>query len=151
MKKSEDLYPIQADWEIWYQDSFDQDCPRQLELTGSGLATGLVELWARHLYETVQPNGTFGFSRFNLWWRQQRISIEIVGEVIGQVKIRNWVFGEQHLVSSNLVDIADTGLLKLIGEIHAKLILRGQTSEEIILIAHLINDRENFIEQINKL
>ena len=151
MKKSEYLLPIQADWEIWYQDTFDQDCPRQLELTGCGLITGLIELWARHLYETVQPNGVLGFSHFNLWWKQRRCSIEVVGEAAGQVKIRNWVFGQRCLNSSSFLDVADTSLLKSICEIHAELVLRGQTSEEIILIAHLLNDRQNFIEQIIKL
>lgn len=151
MSKSEDQFINSADWEIWYQDNFEIPGHRKMELAGCGLVNGLVELWARHLYETVQRNGAFGFSRFNLWWRQQKTSIVIIGEVAGQVKIRNLVFGQRRLHSSSFLDIADTGLLELISEIHAKLVMRGQTCEEIILIARQINNREDFIEQINKL
>lgn len=45
--------------------------PRQVDLAGHGLVKGSIELWARHLFETVQLDGQQGFSRFNLWWKQK--------------------------------------------------------------------------------
>ena len=51
-----------AAWELWYQDLFDRECPRQVEVRGQGLVQGLAELWARHLFETVQVDGQKGLS-----------------------------------------------------------------------------------------
>lgn len=151
MTKPEGHFLNSAQWELWYQDKFDIASPRQMELAGRGLVKGLVELWARHLYETVQPNGFLGFSSFNLWLRQQRSSIEIIGEAAGQVKIRKWVFGERQLSNSKHLEIADQDLINLTAEIHAKLVMRGQTSEAIVLTAHLLTDREDFIAELKKL
>ena len=66
-----------AEWEVWYQDLFDRECPRQVEVSGRGLAAGLSELWARHLFETVGVDGQKGFSRFNLWWKQPKKSVMV--------------------------------------------------------------------------
>ena len=146
---SEDNLIVTANWEIWYQDSFDIETPRKIELSGVGLIKGLNALWARHLYETVQLNGFLGFTRFNLWWKQRQCSIEIVGETRGQVKIRNWVYEGRRLSDSKYLDIADAELLVLIAETHARLILHGKTSEAIVMTAYLLNNRDDFIEQIN--
>ena len=75
----------EAEWEVWYQDTFDRECPRQVEVAGRGLVEGLIQLWARHLFETVQADGQRGFSRFNLWWKQERRSVVVVGEWEGEV------------------------------------------------------------------
>lgn len=83
----------EAEWEVWYQDTFDRECPRQIEIAGLGLVNGLIELWARHLYETVQANGQKGFSRFNLWWKQKGQSIQVIGEWEGLIQLREWIFG----------------------------------------------------------
>jgi hypothetical protein len=62
----------EAEWEIWYQDTFDRDAPRQVEIAGHGLLAGLLQLWERHLLETVQASGRRGFSRFKVkeFWQQ---------------------------------------------------------------------------------
>ena len=38
-----DLVP-EAEWKIWFQDNFDLECPRQVDLAGRGLVKGLMEL-----------------------------------------------------------------------------------------------------------
>ena len=40
-----DLTPA-AEWELWYQDTFDADCPRQVELAGCGLGEAILALAA---------------------------------------------------------------------------------------------------------
>lgn len=140
-----------AEWEIWYQDTFDIECPRQLELVGRGLINGLIELWARHLYETIQPDGSEGFSRFNLWWKGRARSITITGDMAGQAKLRSWVFGERRSSIKNYLDIADQDLLALIAEAHSFLIFKNQTSARIIDQAVQSNHKTEFVNQMNKL
>ena len=139
-----------AEWELWYQDNFELECPRQMDLSGRGLVEGLMELWAHHLYETIQPNGFIGFSRFNLWWNQRDCSVNIVGEKSGQIKLRQWVYGEQKSNYLGCMHIADKDLLRMIAGIHSKLIISDQTSETIIKEALLSNDKEEFIKRITR-
>ena len=138
-----------AEWEIWYQDNFDLECPRQMELSGCGLVKGLIELWVRHLYETIQPSGILGFSRFNLWWKQHACSINIMGEMIGQIKLRLWVFGERKVNYLGCMKIADQDILQVIAEVHSQFIIRDQTSEAIVSEVLQSNSKEEFIRQIS--
>ncbi len=136
-------------WEIWYQDNFDLSTSRQKVAVGNGLIQGLIELWARHLYETIQPEGDLGFSKFNLWWIQRKISIDIVGDIDGQKKLRDWLFGERRWDTLGYKGIVDKDLLRIIAETHSKLLLKGQYSQEIIAKARISNSREAFIGLIN--
>jgi hypothetical protein len=132
-----------AEWEIWYQDTFDRECPRQVEIAGLGLVKGLIELWSRHLFETVQANGRKGFSRFNLWWKQEGRSIEVVGEWVGSTRLREWVFGDkQHAYTG--YEEGDKELLMKVAVTHSNLVLAGQTSEAILLAARASASREDF-------
>lgn len=146
MRSSTDLVDPapDAEWEIWYEDTFDRGCPRQVEIAGQGLAKGLVELWARHLFETVQANGQKGFSRFNLWWKQEGQSIEIVGAWAGSTRLREWVFGDKRQAREGYVRDGDEGLLAKLAVTHANLILAGQTSEAVLAAASASRDREDF-------
>lgn len=128
----------EAVWEIWYQDTFDRECPRQVEIAGHGLVAGLIELWARYLHETVQADGREGFSRFNLWWKQESKSIEIVGEWAGAVRLRGWLYGDQR--QADRKDI----LLQGIAIAHQEQILKGETSEKILAAARELENREAF-------
>jgi hypothetical protein len=58
----------EAEWELWYRDTFDIECPPNVDVCGRGLVKGLMELWARYLFETVRLDGSLGFSRFHLRW-----------------------------------------------------------------------------------
>ncbi len=138
----------EAEWEIWYQDTFDRECPRQVEIVGQGLLEGLIELWARHLFETVQANGRKGFSRFNLWWKQERKSIEVVGEWEGLVRLRGWVYEGKRRTSRGYVEEGDKELLNKVAAAHKNHILSGETSEEILAAAKASGNRENFEEQL---
>jgi len=140
-----------AEWELWYQDNFDLECPRQLERAGRGLISGLIELWAHHLYETIQPNGFLGFDRFNIWWKQRKCGIDIVGEMAGQLKLRQWVYGEQRSGYSGCLDIADKDLLEVLAEAHSRLAMNGQTSEVIVDKAIQSNNKKAFLNQVKKL
>jgi len=138
----------EAEWEIWYQDTFDQESACQVEVIGQGLVEGLIELWARHLLETVQARGEQGFSRFNLWWKQERRSIEVVGEWDGQVRLRGWVFAGERQANTGYAEKGDKALLNLIAASHKNLILRGETSEAILATAKVSGGREDFLEQL---
>lgn len=143
-----DSLDSKAMWEIWYQDVFDRETPRQLEVHGHGLVEGLSELWARHLFETVQVDGQKGFSRFNLWWKQEHRSIEISGEWEGQIRLRKWVFGNKTQTESPYSQVSKNDLILKIAEIHKNLIVEGKTCEVILAIAKKstdIDDFENFL------
>ena len=34
----------EAEWELWYRDTFDMECPPSVDVSGRGLAKGLMEL-----------------------------------------------------------------------------------------------------------
>ena len=68
---------LETEWKLWYQDTFDWETPRKVELAGRGLEQGLKALWERHLRERVTANGGEGFSRFSLYCIDNAISIEI--------------------------------------------------------------------------
>ncbi len=138
-----DLAP-EAEWQVWYQDTFDRECPRQVEVAGQGLVQGLIELWARHLFETVQASGQKGFSRFNLWWEQKGQSIEVVGEWEGATRLRAWVFGEKQRSYKGYVQEGNEELLLKVATTHASLTLADQTSEAILSTAKTSVSRKDF-------
>ena len=138
----------EAEWEIWYQDLFDRECPRQVEIRGQWLVEGLIELWARHLFETIQSTKPQRFSRFNLWWRQERQSVEIVGEWEGQVRLRGWVFRDTMGTTTSSVEGKEYALLKRVAVTHKNHILRGGTSEEILGLAKSAQSRADFEKQL---
>jgi hypothetical protein len=145
-----DLVP-EAEWKIWYQDTFDAGSPRQVELASRGLVKGLVELWARHLFETVQPNGQLGFSRFNLWWKQRACSVTIVGAEAGAARLRQWIFGDRQSTRQGYVQAGDGKLLEAIAAVHGQLVLVNQTSEAILAIASTSTNLEDFEVQLSRL
>jgi hypothetical protein len=138
-------------WELWYQDTFDQEGGRKKVREGNGLLDGLALLWARHLYDVVRPNDMIGFSQYNLWWKQRKFSIAVVGKMPGQEKLRRWVFEERRVDYSSYLQIADREILEIIAEAHYKLIMNNQSSELIINTAISSNNREEFIFRISTL
>ena len=138
----------EAEWQVWYQDTFDRECPRSVEASGRGLVEGLVELWARHLGETVRPDGSEGFSRFNLWCAPR--SVQIVGSREGAVRLRGWVFGKGRIQGGPLRKGEDR-LLDRIAVVHAHLIVTGQSSEPILEAASAAQDRRDFESQLASL
>ena len=132
-----------AEWEVWYQDTFDRECPRQVEIFGQGLVEGLIELWTRQLFETVQANGQKNFSRFNLWWKQEGESIEVVGEWEGMVRLRGWIYDDKQPRNKGCKD-----LLKRIVIAHKNHILNGETSEKILAAAKASENRQEFEEYL---
>lgn len=141
----------EAAWEIWYQDTFDLECPRQVDVAGVGLVNGLIELWARHLFETVQVDGQEGFSRFNLWWKQKGRSIKVVGEWGGLTRLRGWIFWDKRQTYEGYVQEGDQGLLRKVAAAHASLVLAGQTSEAILVAAKMSTDRKDFETRLSNL
>ncbi|MBN1997877.1 hypothetical protein JW935_10020 [candidate division KSB1 bacterium] len=135
-------------WELWYQDVFDRECPRRVEVIGRGLMLGLTELWARHLFETVQADGEKGFSRFNLWCTKEEKSIKVTGTWGGMVRLRKWIFGDKRNVYKNFIEEGDEGLLVKIARVHSLLVLAGQTSEGILKAAENCTSCEDFEAQL---
>jgi hypothetical protein len=140
-----------AAWEVWYQDLFDREFPRKMEVSGQGLVPGLAELWARHLFETVQADGQTGFSHFNLWWRQKQKSIEITGAWDGMVQLRNWVFGNKHTANQGYLGEGNQALLREVALVHLGLIMVGKGSEPILKAAQNCTRREVFQEELKNL
>ncbi len=135
-----------AEWQIWYQDTFDRECPRQVEISGRGLVEGLIELWTRHLYETVQANGQKSFSRFNLWWQQEHKSIKVVGEWDGAIRLREWIYADKRRPNKAYKD-----LLKRIAITHKNQILNHKTSAEILAAAKASENCEAFEAWLRKI
>jgi hypothetical protein len=134
----------EAEWQVWYEDTFDRECPRQVEVAGHGLANGLIELWARHLFETVQADDQEGFSRFNLWWKQREQSIKVVGEWKGLTRLRKWVFGDKRQATAGYVRGGNEKLLRALAVAHGNLVLAGRTSEDILAAAKAASSRKDF-------
>lgn len=133
----------QAEWSVWYQDTFDRETPLSREAHGRGLALGLMELWARFLFETVRPDGGHGFSRFHLRWDDRFVHIE--GDWAGAVRLRRWVFGEKEYTQSGYLAAAgDPQLLKQIASVHARLVLADKSSALILDAAVNAKDRRTF-------
>ena len=145
MCEPKNFSPENTKWELWYQDTFDQERGRKIIEEGQGLFDGLILLWAYHLYDAVKPDGFTGFSQYNLWCRQEKLSIIVLGKMAGQKKLRMWVFEERRVDHSSYLQIADREILDLIAEAHSDLIMNNQSSEPIITTAFLSNNREKFI------
>jgi hypothetical protein len=135
----------EAQWDLWYEDTLDRECPRQIERSGRGLVEGLIELWARHLYETVQASGWQGFSRFNLWWKQAGKSIEVTGDWEGLVLLREWVFDAKERLGAGYSG-GDRALLRAVAAAHRDLVLEDDTSERIAAAARACGNRRDFEE-----
>lgn len=130
-----------ATWQVWYEDTFDRECPRQVDASGQGLAAGIAQLWTRHLRETVQASGQRGFSRFNLWWKEEGRSVEAVGSPAGMVHLREWILSEPTVAR---YDDPVPGLLSTLALVHSHLVLEGKTSESLVAAAAACSEREEF-------
>jgi hypothetical protein len=135
-------------WQIWYQDTFDRECPRSVEASGCGLVTGLVELWTRYLGETVRPDGSKGFSQFDLWYVSN--SVKVVGKWEGAVRLRGWAFGRGR-VQRGTIGRGNRHLLNKVATVHAHLIAIGQSSELILETAVAAVDRRDFEARLVRL
>lgn len=140
----------EAEWEVWYEDTFDRECPRQVQAAGRGLATGLIELWRYHLRETVQADGRKGFSRFNLWWKQAGISVNVVGDWEGMVRLRGWIFGSQRRPRMGHAQHR-RDLLMTVAATHSSLVAADKTSAEIAEAALVAESREDFENRLSRL
>jgi hypothetical protein len=143
-----DPYPAE-EWEVWYVDTFDRDFPPRLEVGGRGLVQGLVELWARHMFENVLPDGRRGFSSFHLKWKQGRVVID--GDLGGARRLREWLFGEKETTYTSSVAEADPLLLKKVATAHARLLERQEKAERILAIALAAGDKADFSRRLDDL
>jgi hypothetical protein len=139
----------EAEWEVWYRDTFDRECPPSVDVSGRGLAKGLMELWARHLFETVRPGGSKGFSRFHIRWEGSWA--EIKGDWEGATRLREWVFGAKERSRKGYVEEGDARLLEKIAIAHANLISADQTSERILAAAAAAQHRQDFEARLSGL
>jgi hypothetical protein len=139
----------EAEWKVWYRDTFDRECPPSVDVSGRGLVKGLMELWARHLFETVRPGGGKGFSRFHIRWGGSWAQID--GDWEGATRLRKWVFGAKKHSRRGYVQEADARLLEEIALTHAILISADQTSEQILAAAAAAQDRQDFEMRLSRL
>jgi hypothetical protein len=126
-------------WKMWYTDTFDREMPPQVETAGRGLIAGLGELWARFLFETVQPEGPLGFSRFHI--QSDVGNIEIDGDQKGE--IRRPVRGYRKEV--------DEELLRLVASVHAAHCADDPTGAQILSAAAAASDRRDFESRLEQL
>ena len=108
-------------------------------LAGQGLEEGLIELWTRHLTETVQANGSRGFARFNLWLQEEMQSIVIEGDWNGLVQLRGWV------------EAGGRSFLRRVASAHAALIQKGRDCKVIPASANNIRNRSEFEHWLDNL
>lgn len=137
------------EWAVWYMDTFDRDAPPRVDVRGRGLVEGLAQLWARHLFERVRPDGQQGFSSFDLRWKQGRI--EIVGDHEGARRLRGWMFGKKEHSYKGYAAEAEPTLLRKVALAHALLIERRLGTERILAIASAAKDGTDFANQLNAL
>lgn len=138
-------------WEVWHRDTFDRDCPPRVDARGSGLVSGLQELWARYLFETVTADGKRGFSNFHLKYDDRMIGIEdgyspgssSVGWS-GAQQLREWMFGTKKTSLSGYVNEAKLGLLEKVAETHAAFLASEKSSADILETASRSSNRQEF-------
>jgi hypothetical protein len=136
----------QAQWEVWYRDTFDRECPPSIDVSGKGLVQGLTELWARHLFETIRPGGMTGFSHFHLRWEEGFVNIE--GDRQGAYRLREWIFGSKKHTRKGYIAAGDARLLNKLSATHAALLLSGRSSQPILALAAAAKNRKEFEAQI---
>jgi hypothetical protein len=129
-----------------YRDIFDRECPPKVDVHGHGLVKGLMELWARHLFEGLE-----GFSRFDLLWKEEKKRIEISGDGKAAARLRTWMFGTKKTADRGYVAESEINLLEAVAIVHAKLIVGGKTSEPILGKAATAVDRQDFETQLSTL
>lgn len=137
------------DWALWYRDTFDRECPPNVDMSGQGLVHGLTELWARYLFETIQADGQSGFSSFHLEWKQVRIAID--GDREGAKRLRRWLFGQKDHTDRGYVAEADPALLEQIVHAHARLIEKERTAGEILALAATTESQPDFVRCLAEL
>ena len=141
-----DPYP-DDEWEVWYVDTFDRDFPPRREVDGRGLVPGLVQLWARHMFETVLPDGKRGFSSFHLKWKLGRVTID--GDPTGAGRLREWLFGEKQTTYTSSVEEADPALLMRLATAHARLVERQEKADRILAMALAAEDKADFSSRLD--
>ena len=132
-------------WQLWFQDNFDRESPRQMVQHGEVLVEGLLELWRHHLYETVQTDGALGFARYNLWLPEKSVSIVITGEVNGLNKLRQWIWKGE-----NVFEAEKRGLLLKIAQAHAVQEHLAQGSRLIVRLAKQAPHQLAFEEKLKR-
>lgn len=140
----------EAEWEVWHRDTFDRECPPGVDVRGRGLVEGLTELWARHLFETVRPGGSEGFSRFHLR-REPGHFVRIEGDRAGATRLRAWVYGRKEHARRGYVAAGDARLLRQIATAHARLLLAGRSSAEVLAAAAEAADCHDFDRRLQVL
>jgi hypothetical protein len=130
-------------------DTFDRDFPPRSEVSGRGLVEGLAQLWARHLFETVRPDGQSGFSSFHLKWRQGRVEID--GDREGAKRLRGWMFGKKESSYKGYAAEADPALLRKVAVAHAHLIERRQKVEQVFAMVRAAKDSTEFADRLDDL
>ncbi|MFT7643422.1 MAG: hypothetical protein ACI9G1_005187 [Pirellulaceae bacterium] len=149
----------EVEWEVWYRDTFDRECPPKVDVSGVGMVKGLKELWARHLFETVTVDGILGFSRFHLRCDGQPSDgqpnevrcVMIDGDLVGASKLRGWMFGDKEISSKGYVGAADSELLTRVAEMHADLVLADRSSSELLQLASRCSNGQEFAKLLDDL
>jgi hypothetical protein len=146
--KNEELPHQDTPWQLWNQDQFDSDCPRQLEGAGHGLVAGLKILWLHHLREAILPDGSVGFARFNLWLPQEKRSITIQSAGPGIKRLRHWVLQPDPVFDPSASGQPNQRLLSSIAQAHCLLIAKGLDEDILCQIAAQSKNMEAFIKTI---
>lgn len=143
-----------AQWQLWCQDTFDRETPRQVQVEGRGLVAGLAALWSYHLREGVDAQGRPTFLRFNLWWVRCRVSLEIARDSVALARLRAWVVNETRPAQNAAVEKGDRDLVSEIAAAHSRLIFAGgdapatDASRPILVAAKNAADRTDFSRRL---
>jgi hypothetical protein len=149
-------------WKIVHRDTFDRSEPASAELSGTnGRINGLVELWAKFLFETVHTGSrsvagptpgsiafvefaTRGFSEFGLFIDGVG-SVRIDGDLEGGLKLRRWVFGTVQYTLKHAIDEAKLPVLQVIARRHARDLAVEPTAAHLLARALTARDLDAFL------
>ena len=168
MTKSSAIAPTPDDphrdarWNIVYCDTFDRECPPSVEVEGRGLVPGLIELWARFLFETVQTvssnrNGTVaqlpsrGFSEFALSVDGVACGVSLRGSLVGAHRLKNWVFAAAADDAAGILDRADLRVLRAVAEAHAASGSLDDAALVVLDAAESARDIDDLLHRVAKL
>ena len=138
-------------WQLWYQDVFDEGCPRQIEEEGFDLIEGLIALWQHHLTESVSMDGSQTFSQYNLWLVDQAVTIDLNPLKPGILKIKKWFTRKRRVGSCFINDVNPTRLLNFLAKAHFSLWKAGLDESQILEAAESAKDIDEFMEALTEL
>ena len=138
--------PAEKEWTLWHRDTFDHG-PASVDVCGTELTSGLVQLWRHVLRESIRDTGYTTFSDFKLTWKDGKTEDNIEVRLESNknttlAKIRQWVYPpteEEKNIPVEKLDpymegrLEDYPLLQILAHIHFLMLRDGRFDKTVYI------------------